>query len=155
MSRIYRAVAANTAQGAQVDIFEVNVASTKVVRLFEVHLSQLTEIGDAQEEMLSILVKEGATTSGSGGSTPTIVPATKGDAGYAGTIETHNTTKATGGTIVTHMSVNWNIRVPLDIIFTPETVITLPPSSRLTVELATTPTDSVTFGGYIVFEEIG
>lgn len=155
MSRIYRAVAANTAQGAQVDIFEVNVASTKVVRLFEVHLSQLTEIGDAQEEMLSILIKEGATTSGSGGSTPTAVPATKGDAGYAGTIETHNTTKATGGTIVTHVSVNWNIRVPLDIIFTPETVITLPPSSRLTVELATTPADSVTFGGYIVFEEIG
>ena len=59
------------------------------------------------------------------------------------------------GTIVTHLQVNWNVRVPLDIIFTPETVIELPPSSRLTVELATTPADSITFGGYIVFEEIG
>lgn len=155
MGRIYRAVAANTAQTAQVDIFELNVASTKCVRLLEIHLSQLTEVADAAEEMLLIQVKEGATTSGSGGSTPTAVPAAKGDPAYTGTVEAHNTTKATGGTIVTHISQNWNVRVPLDIIFTPETVIELPPSSRLTVELATTPADSITLGGYIVFEEIG
>lgn len=155
MGRIYRAVAANTAQTAQVDVFELNVASTKAVRLLEIHLSQLTEVADAQEEMLSILVKEGQSTSGSGGSTVTAVPAAKGDGAYAGTVETHNTTKASAGTIVTHLGVNWNVRVPLDIIFTPEAVIVLPPSSRLTVELATTPADSITFGGYIVFEEIG
>jgi hypothetical protein len=155
MGRVYRAVATNTVLGAQVDMFELNVASTKVVRLLEIHLSQVTEFGDAQEEMLSILVKEGATTSGSGGLTPTAVPASRGDAAYAGTVETHNTTKAAAGTIVTHLSINWNVRVPLDIIFTPETVIVLPPSARLTVELATTPADSITFGGYIVFEEIG
>ena len=155
MGRIYRAVAVNTAQTVQVDIFELNVASTKSVRLHEIHLSQLTEIQDAQEEMLLVQVKEGATTSGSGGATPTAVPASKGDSAYAGTVEAHNTTKATGGTIVTHLAVNWNIRVPLDIIFTPESRIELPPSARLTVELATTPADSVTFGGYIVFEEIG
>jgi len=156
MARIYRAIAVNTAQTVQVDIFELNVASTKVVKLLEVHLSQLTEIGDAQEEMLLVQVKEGATTSGSGGNTGVAaVPAVKGDAAYAGTLETHNTTKASAGTIVTHLQMNWNVRVPLDIIFTPETVIVLPPSARLTIELATTPTDSITFGGYIVFEEIG
>lgn len=155
MGRKYRAIAANTAQTAQVDVFELNVASTKVVRLLEIHLSQLTEVADAQEEMLLIQIKEGATTSGSGGATPTAIPAAKGDAAYSGTVETHNTTKATSGTIVTHLQTNWNIRVPLDIIFTPETVIELPPSARLTVELATTPADSITFGGYIVFEEIG
>lgn len=155
MGRKYRAIAANTAQTVQVDIFEINVASTKAVRLLEIHLSQLTEIADAQEEMLLIQVKEGATTSGSGGAAPTAIPAAKGDAAYAGTVEAHNTTKATGGTIVTHLQVNWNIRVPLDIIFTPETVIELPPSARCTIELATTPADSVTFGGYVVFEEIG
>ena len=155
MGRKYRAVAANTAQTVQVDIFELNVASSKCVRLLEIHLSQLTEVADAQEEMLLIQIKEGATVSGSGGATPTAVPASKGDAAYAGTVETHNTTKASTGTIVTHLQVNWNVRVPLDIIFTPETVIELPPSSRLTVELATTPADSITFGGYIVFEEIG
>lgn len=155
MGRIYRAAAANTAQTVQVDIFELNVASTKCVRLLEIHLSQLTEVADAAEEMLLVQVKEGATTSGSGGSTPASVPVSKGDPAYAGTVETHNTVKATGGTIVTHISQNWNIRVPLDIIFPPETVIELAPSSRLTVELATTPADGITLGGYIVFEEIG
>jgi hypothetical protein len=154
MGRIYRATAANTAQTASVDLFEVNVAATKAVRLLEIHVSQLTEIGDAAEEMLLVSVKEGATSSGSGGATPTAVPRSKGDAAYAGTIETHNTTLSSTGTIVTHLATNWNIRVPLDIIFTPETVIELPPSTRLVVTLSA-PADSTTIGGYIVFEEIG
>lgn len=155
MGRIYRAVASNTAQTTQVDIFELNVASTKAVRLLEIHLSQLTEIGDAEEENLLIQVKTGATSSGSGGATPTAIPRALGDAAYAGTVGAHNTSKASGGTIVTHLQQNWNVRIPLDMIFTPETLIELAPSSRMTIELATTPADSITFGGYIVFEEIG
>jgi hypothetical protein len=154
MGRIYRATAANTAQTASIDIFEINVAATKAVRLLEVHISQATEIGDAAEEMLLVSVKEGASSSGSGGATPTAVPKAKGDAAFAGTIETHNTTLSSTGTIVTHLAINWNIRVPLDLIFTPETVIELPPSARLVVTISA-PADSTTFGGYIVFEEIG
>lgn len=153
--RVYSVAIANTAQTAQVDLVEVNAASTKVVELLEVHLSQLTEVGDTQEEMLLIQVKTGATTSGSGGNTPTAIPRQLGDAAFAGTVETQNTTKATSGTIVTHLSANWNVRVPLDIIFTPETTVIIPPSGRLTVELGTTPADSITFGGYAVIREIG
>jgi hypothetical protein len=155
MPRLYRAIAANTSQAVQVDLFELNVASTKSARLLEVHISQLTEVKDAEEEMLLIQIKEGATTTGSGGATPTAVQASKGDTAYAGTVKTHNTTKATGGTIVTHLQVNWNVRVPLDLIFTPESWIELPPSARLTIELATTPADALTLGGYIVFDELG
>ena len=154
MGRVYRAVAANTAQTASIDLFELNVASTKAVKLLEVHISQATEIGDAAEEMLLVSIKEGMTSSGSGGTVPTSVPVGKGNAAYAGTVETHNTTLSSTGTIVTHLAINWNIRVPLDLIFTPETVIELPPSTRLAVNISA-PADSVTFGGYIVFEEIG
>ena len=154
MPRIYRAVAAHTSQTAQIDLFELNVHSTKVVKLLEVHLSQSSEVKDAEEEMLVVHVKSGATTSGNGGAV-TPVPAAKGDPAYSGTVETHATTKATAGTIVTHLSVAWNVRVPLDIIFTPETVIELPPSERLTVEIGTTPADAVVIGGYIVFTELG
>jgi hypothetical protein len=154
MGRKYRAVAANTAQTTAIDLLEINVASTKCVKLLEVHISQATEIGDAQEEHLLVTIKEGATSSGSGGSSPTAVPASKGDSAYAGTVEANNTTQASGGTIVTHVSQNWNIRVPLDIIFTPETVIELPPSARLVISISA-PADSTTLGGYAVFEEIG
>ena len=154
MGRIYRATAANTAQTTAIDLFELNVAATKAVKLLEVHLSQATEIGDAAEEMLLVSIKEGMSSSGSGGATPTAVPASKGHAAFAGTVETHNTTPSSTGTIVTHLAVNWNIRVPLDLIFTPETVIELPPSARLAVSISA-PADSVTYGGYIVFEEIG
>jgi hypothetical protein len=88
--------------------FELNVASTKAVKLLEIHPSQATEIGDAQEEMILVSVKEGMSSSGSGGATPAAVPASKGDPAYAGTIETHNTTQSSTGTIVTHLAVNWN-----------------------------------------------
>lgn len=155
MGRKYRVVAAHTAQTVQVDLFEITAPSTKALRILGIHLSQSTEIGDAQEEMLMIHVKSGQTTSGSGGATPTPVPVSKGDSAAGSTVETHNTTKASTGTIVTHLSVAWNLRVPLDLIFPPEMVIELPPSERMTVELGTTPADSVTLGGYVDFEEIG
>ncbi len=37
----------------------------------------------------------------------------------------------------------------------PETTIIIPPSARLTVELGTTPADSITFGGTLIFREVG
>lgn len=153
--RIYSATFSGSAQTAAIDFFEINAASTKVVELLSVHLSQGTELADAQEEQLLVLIKTGATVSGSGGSTPTAIPRHLGDAAFAGTVETANTTKANTGTIVTHHSQYWNIRVPLDIVFTPETTIWVPPSGRLTVELSAAPADSVTFGGTAVFREVG
>lgn len=153
--RIYSTQFNGVAATAQVDFFELNAASSKVVELLSVHLSQVTELADAAEEQLLVLIKSGQSTSGSGGSAGTSVPRMIGDAAFGGTTETMNTTKASTGTIVTHHAQNWNIRVPLDIIFTPETTIIVPPSGRLTVELGTTPADSITFAGTLVYREIG
>lgn len=155
LGRVYTGIIANAAQTAQIDFFEINAPSDGVVELLEFHLSQLTEVGDAMEEMLLVQLKSGQTTSGSGGTTPTAVPLLLGDSAYGGTIEVNNTTKASGGTIVTHAQWNWNIRMPLSVIFTPETCKILNPSARMTLELGTTPADSITFGGYFVFREIG
>ena len=155
MGRMYDVSFVGVAVTAQQDFFEINVAATKVVKVHEIHLSQSTEVGDAQEEGLSILMKSGATTSGSGGSAPTAIPHALGDAAYAGTVEVNNTTKATAGTIVTHKAWNWNVRVPFDVIFTPETRKDIAPSGRLTIELATTPADSITMSGYMTIEELG
>jgi len=158
LGRIYSAFFNDVTVTAAQDFFELNCPSDACVVLLEIHLSQQTEIGDAMEEMLNVLVKVGATTTGSGGSTPTAVPRSFGDPAYGGTVEANNTTKATGGTIVTHLADWWNVRVPYDRVFTPETCITLGPTStsnRLTVELVGAPTDTMEISGWIVFEEIG
>lgn len=153
--RTYTVQFNGVAATAQQDFFEIVAPSDAAVEILEFHLSQSTEVGDAQEEGLSVLFKSGSTTSGSGGSAPTPVPLSLGDAAFGGTTEVNNTTKAQNGTIVTHGAWAWNVRAPLDIIFTPETTKILSPSARATVELGTTPADSITVNGYIVFREIG
>jgi hypothetical protein len=153
--RIYTVTMAPIAVTAQQDLFEINVATTKCTEFLELHLSQSTEVGDAQEEGLAITVKTGSTTSGTGGTAVTAIPTHLGDAAFAGTCEINNTTKAVSGTIVTHFMYNWNVRVPLDVIYTPETTKMIAPSGRLTVELGTTPADSITMGGYAVIRELG
>lgn len=144
----YNAVAVT----AQQDLFEINCPATGSIYLHEFGLFQTTEVGDAQEEMLRILLKTGATTSGLGGTTPTAVPRFLGATAFAGTVEVNNTTKATAGTIVTRQAWGWNVRMPLQNIWTPETRPRLAPSARMTIELATTPADSITMGGYVIFE---
>lgn len=141
---------------AQQDLFEIAVSSTRIIRLHELGLSQVSEVGDAQEEGLAILMKSGQTTTGSGGSAPTPVPLDFGDAAAATTaVAVNNTTKATAGTIVTHYAWNWNLRVPFQYIWTPESRPIMRASRRMTIELATTPADSITLSGYMVVEELG
>jgi hypothetical protein len=155
MGRIYTAQFNGVAATAQQDLFELTAPSTAVVLIHEIGISQLTEIKDAEEEMLLLLLKSGQTTSGSGGTTPTPAKKEQGDATAGTVVKANNTTKASGGTILTHYTWHWNVRIPLQMIFTPETRPVLAPSRRATLELATTPADSITLGGYIVFEEIG
>lgn len=155
IGRVYSAVFNDVTVTVAQDFFELNAPADAVVELLEVHISQQLEIGDAMEEMLNILIKTGAATSGSGGTTPTAVPRMLGDAAFGGTVEANNTTKASTGTIVTHAARWWNVRVPFDLIFTPETTIILSPSARLTVELVGAPADTMDITGEIIFKEIG
>ena len=159
MPRLYTAVFSSVAVTAQQDLFELVAPADAIVVLHKIHLSQSTEVGDAQEEGLALLIKRGigTVTSGSGGSTPTAQPIEDGDTAFGGTVEANNTTKMVvgTGTIETLDSLNWNVRVPLDIIFTPETRPVISPSNRITLELATTPADSITMSGSITFAEIG
>lgn len=155
MGMLYSAQFNGVAATAQQDLFELVAPADAVVVVHQVVLSQSTEVGDAAEEGLAILVKRGATTSGSGGSAVTPAPLEFGFAAAGSTVEANNTTKASAGTIVTLHSEVWNVRSQLLILPTPELRIVLSPSQRLTVELATTPADSITLNGTLYFEEIG
>lgn len=156
MGRIYNLPLARTAVTAAVDLVEILTAASHMCCIHAIELTQSTEVADAAEEMLQLAFKSGQTTSGSGGNTGvTPIPILIGDAAHGMTVESFNTTKASAGTIVTHKVWDWNLRVPFLYVFTPETRLWIPPSTRATLELVSAPADSVTIGGQIVIEIIG
>lgn len=156
MPRYYTAIFSGVAVTAQQDFFELLAATGKPVIITKIELEQTTEVGDAQEEGLSILMKKGTgVTSGSGGTAPTPNPADIDDTAAGAVTEVNNTTKMTSGTITTLAAWAWNVRMPFNKIFLPEERPIIKPGDRLTVELGTTPADSITMNGTISFYEIG
>lgn len=156
MGRIYTAQFNEIAVTALQDLFEIVAPADAVVIIHDFLIAQRTDFGDAQAEIMGVILRSGQTTSGSGGASITPAPINLGDAAFGGTVERNNTIKASAGTIVTHYSGAWNIRMPLREIFTPETRPVLSPSRRATLELiGTAPADSLTMSGTITFEEIG
>jgi hypothetical protein len=152
MGRIYTASFSEQAETIQCDLMKIVAGASDLILIHEIGISQGTELGDIDEEMLLLKWKSG-TTGGSGGNTSAIVPYLTGDAATGAVVEDTNTTKATGGVI--HFQWYWNVRIPFQQIFTPEIRPVIIPSRHAVLELATTPNDSITYGGYIVFEEIG
>lgn len=155
VGQVFTAQFSGVAATAQQDLFEIVAPADAIVVIHDIDLSQTSEVGDAQEEQLLVLAKSGATTSGSGGSTVTPVPVMFDGTAFQGTVEANNTAKATTGTIVTHHAWAWPVRVGLQKIFTPETRPIISPGRRWTLELATTPGDSITINGTITFAVIG
>ncbi len=153
MGRMYTSEFNGVAVTAAQDIFSILAPATDIVVVHEVGFSQLTEIQDAEEVMLLLRMRSGQTSVGSGGTAPAMVPLLLGDSACGCTVRANDTTIASAGTIVQKHSEYWNVRVPYQKIWTPESRPILPPSSRWTFELVTA--DIFTAGGYIVFEEIG
>ena len=132
---------------AQIDIFELLAGTNKPVILLGVEFGQTSEIGDAQEEMLTLILKRctGSVTSGSGGGTSTFVPTSPNDTSAAATLETGNTTKLVVGTgTITELArFSWNLRAPFLYVPIPEERVVADQGTRLVLELATTPADSI------------
>lgn len=158
MGRIYTSsISITAAFTAQIDIFELLAASGKPLILHTFELGQTTEVGDAQEEMLILVLKRitASPTSGSGGGTGTFNVVNPNDTAAGATIETGNTTKLSGGTSVELARFGWNVRGTLAYVPIPEEKITLDASTRLVLELVTTPADSIGgVVGRIVIEEL-
>lgn len=155
MARIYTAQFNGVAVTAQQDFFELVAGTNTPITIHEIFLSQSSDFGDAQEEGLIILLKQGSTTTGSGGSAPTKVPRDLDDSASAATVAANNTTRATAGTIVTHYAWVWNERMPLQILFTPETRPYIKGGRRCTIECSTAPADSITVSGTVTWSEGG
>lgn len=134
---------------ANVDLCELVAPTSSKWIILGFDLGQISDFGDAQEEILALTLKSGQTTSGSGGSSSTPVPTDCVSSPESGAAcEQANTTKASGGTIITHATWAWNVRMPLSVVLTQEQQIILPAGRRATLELSAA-ADSLTVIGQV------
>mgnify|MGYP000553884873 CR=1 FL=1 len=156
--KLYTVPFSAVAVTVQQDFFEITAASARPVLVHSIELEQMTEVGDAAEEGLAILLRRGtgSVTAGSGGTTPTPAPIVTSDPAAGLVSKVNNTTKMVvgTGTITLLRAWAWNVRIPFLKLFTPETRPVILPGEKLTLELATTPADSITINGTMVVEEI-
>ena len=127
---------------AAFDALETTLA-TGVGKIERVHLWQLTDLGDAQEEVLRVEFVRGNTTSGSGGQTTVLVPTNSFDSAATMAGEVMNTTVASAGTPVSLAPQGWNIRIPLDYPIPPPQEIAIRTTSRIVLRVSA-PADSIT-----------
>jgi hypothetical protein len=113
MSRVYTVEfenAAITAANGDYDLFELTPSDDRPIKIIAITLDVLTELGDAQEEILRYRVIRGHTTSGNGTAT-TPRPVDPRDAAAGFTAETVGSTIASSGTVVNLHSGGFNVRV--------------------------------------------
>ena len=145
-----------TAEAAAVDILELLAPTDAIVVIHAITVTQKTEAGDAEAEMLELKYKRvtGSPTSGSGGTTGSN-PLEFGSPAAGSVVEMGNDTKLTGGTQVTLIHEDFNVQVGHFHRPTPEERIILSPAQRLVVELDAAAADALDLHATVIFEEIG
>lgn len=155
MSRMYTLVFRGIAATAVQDIFEVTPADDKPVRIAGLFLSQDTDAGDAEEEVLDLRIRRGNTTSGSGGAAVTPEAINPSDAAAGATAERNNTTQASAGTVDELHADAWNVRVPYQMWWPEDTrPMATQGNTTMCVSLETAPADSITISGTLYIEEM-
>lgn len=157
LGRIYSVIFENVSVAASQDLFEITPADDKPVTLLGMMLDNVggtADAGDAQEEMLRLLIRRGHTVSGSGGSAPTPAPIRANTAAAGFTAEVNNTTIANTGTTTDPMAFGWNVRVPLRE-FWPEELCPSATQGNTTivVRLLSTPADAILMSGTLFVAE--
>jgi len=142
-----------------VDFFEIVAPADKTIFINEICITQSTEFGDAAAEQLRIALKRGVgNTLGSGGNANVAkTPVKSGDDAAGATVDTLHTTQAVAGdgTLTTLLE----RAVPVDdgFYYSPERIsrFTIRPGENFVIALDAAPADSITFSGYVIFEESG
>jgi hypothetical protein len=159
MGRLYTVTFDNVSVGtAAQDLFELSPADDKPIRIHGLVLSNVggtADAGDAQEELVRINILRGFTTSGSGGTAPTPVPLNPNDTAAGFAAEVNNTTVANTGTSTTPFSDGWNVRIPYQMFFTPETQIQASQANTtIVVRSSSTLADAISVSGTLFVEEL-
>ncbi len=158
MGRFYSASYTGTITnaGGNTDLLELLPADDKPCKLRGLKLGQLSEVGDAAEEGVSITIYRmtATVTSGSGGSTVTPSPIDSADIAFGGACEMNNTTVATtSGSSTVMEELAWNIRSSPFETYWPDWAIKAKQGEGLIIRLNTTVADDVTASITVWLEE--
>lgn len=142
-------------------LWEVAPVANKPVRLCAIYLQQVSDMGDAEEEGLRILVnrKTGAANTGTGtAGVPTPIDYLGTAATQAFSSKVTMSTNGTGGATTTVHAEGMNSRGGFERVFPPEDRYQFVASSGATpvgleIKLSAAPADSMSFIGTIVLEE--
>lgn len=155
MGNMYSLVFAGVSVSAQQDLFSFVAPGTGPICIHSLTLSQVTATGDASEKDLTLQIRNGASTVGSGGTIVTPNPTGLNGSAFPGSgARVNDTTVATGGTITTLYIEAWNIRSGFVYTPTPECRIWVPASARSTVTLTTTPASAYSMHGTLFVEAL-
>jgi hypothetical protein len=159
MSRIYTVVLAATvtAAGTDTDLFELNPADDKPIKIRGLVLGQTSEVGDTAEEAVRIsIIRLPATVTSGNGSAATPQPTDDIDVAAGFSAEVNGTTVATtSGTASTVEEFAWNLRSsPLERWWPdPEFAPKARQGAALVVRMQTTLADDASFACTVYVEE--
>lgn len=148
-------IAASASNGAQYDLFSIANHANRPTILKGLSLFQISEVGDAQEEIVPLVLKTGLGSLGSGGATPTPVNTDRSGGAAGFTAHTMDFPKASGGTPVSVGVFGWNIRVGVDAVLPEEWQIIMPAGLIWTVEIVANLSGAKTVYGELLVHEIG
>ena len=136
------------------DFFELTPADDRPIELVALLLSNKSEVGDAQEEMVAYAIVTDNATSGNGTST-TPRPLDQRDASAGFTAETVGSTPASTGSPITMIADTFNIRTGLQLILPKEMRPRIDQAdTMLCVRLLTALADDATMSGTAWVKEL-
>jgi hypothetical protein len=158
MGSIYVAPKTAAAETLAQDIFQITAGADNPVLIHGWTLYQTTDVGDAAEEIIQLTCVrgEGSVTAGSGGGALTEVPVLQGGPTATAAVVEGNTTQMVVGTgaLVELDYFGWNVRIPWTHFYPPELRPRMNPSDLWTLGMDAAPTDSLTLGGCLYWEEL-
>jgi hypothetical protein len=156
MGRVYSCEFDNLSfSAATTDIFELDAAAEKPIKVLGWIIGQTSDMGDAAAEGLRYRWVRGNTTSGSGGTATTPRPMHVTDAAAGFACEAGNTTAASAGTAVNLVTAPWTIQ-QADLIWLPAGCeFDTSGTALLVMRFVAAPTDAITLSGTVWVEEEG
>jgi hypothetical protein len=135
------------------DLFELDAAAEKPIEIVALTLGNKSEVGDAQDEMLSINIVRGNTTSSNGSATtPRPLDASDGAASF--TAETVGSTPASSGTAVTLVADTFNVRAGYNLVLPEAMRPKTQGADLLCVRLTSAAADDLTLSGTLWVREL-
>ena len=150
MARVFSYPFAQVAVSAQQDLFQLE-ALVVPAKLLAVYLSQTNIVGDAAEEILSILIRRVTDAVTNDVAEVQLDP---GSAAANADLAINETTELVTGAEIVHAEA-WNIRMPFIYLPVPELRPIITIGDAIVVNLNTTPGGSTTMSGTLYFEEGG